>query len=264
MDDQEISDWMAFLEGRPGARACLVERYKPFVKNSVRRYCSRLPWVEEDDLEQLCWLGVNLALDKFNIELGYQFSTYADYHVRRALYSSPEVKRGLSRSQAKIVSKIRREHERLMQEKGSAPTIEELCQATGFTPQAVHSALDTLAACFPLSIETLLNAIDDADKSSLLVDLSQTIDERANGGGIDPEELKEAMQLLDPRDREVLILTYWDGLSDEEIVERISLPSRKNGDAADKDELKRKLVALRKIRSRAYKRLKRILNKMAR
>ena len=61
--------------GEPGARDRIVERYMPLVRSVASRYSGRGEPLE--DLVQVGSIGLVLAIERFDLERGVQFTTYA-------------------------------------------------------------------------------------------------------------------------------------------------------------------------------------------
>src|SRR6478752_5768314 len=116
-------------QGDLGAREALVRRFMPLARSLARRYDrSSEPF---EDLLQVAALGLLKALDRFDPERGHPFSSFAvptilgemRRHFRDAGWSV-HVPRG---SQERAL-KVRDAQERLANERGRAPTVQELAQ----------------------------------------------------------------------------------------------------------------------------------------
>jgi RNA polymerase sigma factor (sigma-70 family) len=112
-------------------------------------------FLDFDDLTQEGQTGLLKAVDRFNPHLGFQFSTYAAYWIRKA------VSRALSRServvrvpcgQSAIINKLFRAKEELQAKTGKEPTVEALAQHTGLSYEEINQLL--LVSQTALSLES--------------------------------------------------------------------------------------------------------------
>ena len=129
-------------EGDEQARRLLIERMMPLVRSLARRYANRGEPL--DDLEQVGCVGLIKAVDRFDLARELRFSTFAvptilgeiKRHFRDRAWSV-RVSRGLQELSARVT----REVDRLSTKLGRSPTIEDLAEATGTTPEQVLEAL---------------------------------------------------------------------------------------------------------------------------
>src|SRR5438876_12300006 len=143
--DKLFERWQKHGDER--ARAELVKRFLPLARNLARRYAgAREPF---DDLLQVASLGLVKAVDRFDIDRGAAFSSFAVPTILgelkryfRDLGWSVHVPRG-AQEQA---LKVQEAHERLTTKTGRAPTVDELAQYLELSVEDVLDALETAAA----------------------------------------------------------------------------------------------------------------------
>jgi RNA polymerase sigma-B factor len=211
--------WQKFGEQR--AREELVERFLPLARNLARRYAgAREPF---DDLLQVASLGLVKAIDRFDIDRGAAFSSFAVPTILgelkryfRDLGWSVHVPRG-AQEQA---LKVQEAQERLTTKTGRPPTVNELAEYLEFSIEEVLDALETAAAQHSASLDapredgdedsgTLVDVFGEDDPRYELVDETVTI--------------SEAARKLTARERKVLALRFVRDLTQTQIAQEIGV-----------------------------------------
>ena len=126
--------------GDQGACSRLVEENQGLIWSVVKRYARK--GQDSEDLYQLGCLGFLKAVRGFDLAFGTQFSTYAvpkiAGEIRRFLRDDGPVK--VSRGQKEQALAIHRARNQLTAQLGREPTLSELAQVTGLTPEDIASA----------------------------------------------------------------------------------------------------------------------------
>ena len=126
------------------ARDELIKGNLRLVLSVVQRFANRNE--NMDDLFQVGVIGLIKAIDNFNTELDVRFSTYAVPmcigEVRRFLRDSNPVR--VSRSMRDTAYKAMQVKERLTNERGYEPTVEEIAEELDKAPKAVDNALQRI------------------------------------------------------------------------------------------------------------------------
>ncbi len=199
------------------ARRVLIERMMPLVRSLARRYANRGEPL--DDLEQVGCVGLIKAVDRFDLDRELRFSTFAvptilgeiKRHFRDRAWSV-RVSRGLQELSAKVT----REVDRLSTKLGRSPTIEDLAEATSSTPEQVLEALQGAQAYSTVPLDEPIG--DDGEPVARIGS--------EDHGYVNAEqriELARGLRMLSERERRIVLLRFFAGLTQREIAERIGI-----------------------------------------
>ena len=172
----------------------------------VRRFLGR--GVEADDLYQLGCLGFLKAIDGFDLEFGTRFSTYAvpkiAGEIRRFLRDDGSVK--VSRTLKEQASQIKTARNTLTQTLGREPQLSELSELTGLAPEEIAAAE---LAVMPTDSLQRPASEDGCSLEQLLpgVEIEEQI--------IETVSLRDAVSSLEPRQRAVIRMRYYRGMTQE-------------------------------------------------
>jgi RNA polymerase sigma-B factor len=198
-----------------------------------------------DDLIQVGNIGLINALDRYNPAQGTRFSTYATPTILG------EIKRHFRDKAAGIKvprwlqelnQATRRTTQTLTQELGRPPAIQEIAERLGITDEEVVEALECGEASNLLSLDTHLELSTALDSSSLF-DLVGRMDKTLHDFEI-YGDLRNAMQLLGPREREVISLRFFEEMSQAKIARKLNISQ----------------MHVSRLQQRALKRLKELLS----
>lgn len=194
----------AAREGDDGACQQVLEENQGLIWSVVRRYCGR--GVEMDDLYQLGCLGFVKAVQGFDPGFGTQFSTYAvpkiAGEIRRFLRDDGPVK--VSRGMKERAGLIRAAQVRLEERLGREPTLSQLAEETGLEPEEVAAA--------QLSAEPVLSLQGETGESGLILE-GLLGDDGLEEKTVERLALERALELLPQRERTVIQLRYYKGLT---------------------------------------------------
>jgi len=191
-------------QGDREASEALVEENSGLIWSVARRFLGR--GTEADDLYQLGCLGFLKAVEGFDLSYGTQFSTYAvpkiAGEIRRFLRDDGAVK--VSRGMKERGVLVRGLRSRLCAELGREPALSELAEAAGLTPEEVAAAETATEPVISLQTETGEGGL--------------TLEGMLSGGGMEDGlverlALRGALEELPQREREVLLLRYYKGLT---------------------------------------------------
>ena len=200
--------------GDAAASELLVTENAALIWSVAKRFIGR--GAETDDLYQLGCLGFIKAVEGFDLEYGTQFSTYAvpkiAGEIRRFLRDDGAIKVSRGIKEQASTSKTIRSH--LTSALGREPTIQEIARQTGFTPEEIAMA-ETATAC----TESIHRQTGE-DGFSLEDILTDTESEERM---VEKISLKQAIEKLPERERMVIQLRYFHGLTQERASKVLSV-----------------------------------------
>lgn len=195
-------------QGDAAARSLLVEQNTGLIWSVARRFLGR--GTEADDLFQLGCLGFLKAIDGFELSYGTQFSTYAvpkiSGEIRRFLRDDGAVK--VSRTLKERAFTIKSAKNKLLQELGREPTVEELAEHLSITAEDIALAENATAAVESIQQEsgqdgfTLEHVLSDSDCEDHMLERIA---------------LRNAVERLQPRESVVIRLRYYHGLTQDRV-----------------------------------------------
>ena len=204
-------------EGDKKARDELINGNLRLVLSVIQRFSNR--GENLDDLFQVGCIGLIKAIDNFNTSLDVRFSTYAVPmiigEVRRYLRDNNPVR--VSRSMRDTAYHAMQIKERLSNEKGKEPSVEEIAKEMGLPKENVVIALESVVD--PVSFYEPVNT-SGGDTIYLMDQLSSDEDD---GDWVDEMMLKEALKNLPAREKKILSMRYMRGMTQTEVAEEIGI-----------------------------------------
>lgn len=211
MEDREL--FLAAQKGDKAAKEQLFDKNVGLIHYMVKRFINR-SGVEAEDLFQIGSVGLLKAIEKFDIEYGVCFSTYAVPlimgEIRRFLRDDGMIK--VSRSVKENAKRIKWVREELQQETGREPTLSELSQKSGITIEDIMVAWDA-----GREVESLYQTVYEADGSEVcLLDLI--------GQEAESEEvvnrllLEKLLDSLDKQEQSLLRLRYFENKTQMQVA----------------------------------------------
>ena len=195
-------------QGDEQAKERLITENSGLIWSIARRFLGR--GTEADDLYQLGCLGFLKAVEGFDLEFGTQCSTYAvpkiAGEIRRFLRDDGAVK--VSRTIKERATAVRAMKNHLSNALGREPTLLEISRQTGLTPEEIALAENATAATQSIHRET------GEEGFSLEHILSDTETEEAM---VEKISLRQAIEALPERERTVLKLRYYHGLTQQRV-----------------------------------------------
>ena len=208
-------------DGDLQAREQLIEQYMSLVRSLARRYSYRGEQLE--DLVQIGAIGLIKAIDRFDLERGVELTTYATPNIVGEIKRhfrdkgwSVRVPRGLQELNVQLSRLL----DQLTVELGRSPTIPELAKAAGVEEEEVLEALESGRAYTSLSLSVGGSGGDDDELDPLE---SLGTEEREYEVSEDRAVLAPGFKALDDRERRILQLRFFEGLTQSQIAQRVGI-----------------------------------------
>lgn len=172
-----------------------------------------------DDIFQVGCIGLIKAMDNFNTSLNLRFSTYAVPmiigEIRRYLRDNNSIR--ISRSMRDTAYKAMQVKERLMNDKQREPTIEEIARELDIPKEEVVLALESIVE--PVSLYEPVYS----DGGDTIYVMDQVGDHNDDKNWLDEIALKEAIRHLSDREKRILNLRFFKGMTQIEVSAEIGI-----------------------------------------
>lgn len=208
-------------QGDLQAREQLIEQYMSLVRSLARRYSYR--GEQLDDLVQIGAIGLIKAIDRFDLNRGVELTTYATPNIIGEIKRhfrdrgwSVRVPRGLQELNVQLSKLV----EQLTVQLARSPTIPELAKAAGVEEEEVLEALESGRAYSSLSLSQG-GGNEDGDEIDPLEMLGDV--EHQYEVSEDRAVLAPGFKALDDRERAILHLRFFEGLTQSQIAAQVGI-----------------------------------------
>lgn len=203
--------------GDKQARDELINGNLRLVLSVIQRFSNR--GENMDDLFQVGVIGLIKAIDNFNLDLDVRFSTYAVPmcigEIRRYLRDDNAVR--VSRSMRDTAYKAMQVKERLTNEYGKEPTVEQIANELGMKKSDVVLALEAIVE--PVSLYEPVYS----DGGDTIYVMDQVGDSNTDTDWIDEIMIKDELKNLEPREHRILYMRFMQGKTQMETAEEIGI-----------------------------------------
>lgn len=207
---------------RETARDGLVHLHLPLVEHCARRFRNRGEPYE--DLVQVGTIGLIKAIDRFDLERGVEFSTYATPtilgEIKRYFRDKGWAIRVPRRLQ-ELRMQISAATGELTQSLGRSPTPRELAEAVGCSVEEIVEGLESSNAYATLSLDASEDDSEGGVGQSMLEAIG--IDDEALAQVEIRESVKPLLEGLPPREKRILLLRFFKNMTQSQIADEIGV-----------------------------------------
>jgi len=207
-------------DGDVAARQELIERHVEFVRRLAQRYARR--GEQLDDLTQVGCVGLIKAIDRYDGGFGASLTTYAAPNILGEIKRhfrdrgwSVRVPREIQELNVRLTKLV----DELTTKLGRSPSVDELAEAANASVEQVLEALESSSAYSAMSLS---EGPDPDEEGGGPID---TLGE--DDAGYEQSEqritLATGIQRLPPRERAILHLRFFEGLTQSEIADRVGI-----------------------------------------
>jgi RNA polymerase sigma-B factor len=205
--------------GDQDAREHILVELMPLVRALASRYAGRGEPLE--DLVQVGALGLIKAVDRFDVDRGVEFSSYAVPTIvgeMRRHFRDKAWAMHVPRRLKELSVRLSRVLDELTTDLGRSPTVPELAEATGVEEEDVIDALDSAHA---YSTRSLHAPFDDEGEDNLFDKLG--VEEEGYVEVEDTALVDAGLEALDERERRIVELRFFDEMTQSQIAAELGI-----------------------------------------
>ncbi|MDF2557283.1 MAG: polymerase sigma factor SigD [Bacillales bacterium] len=222
--------WKKYQEnGDSLSHETLVKQYGYLVDQMANRLSSSIPQsiIPREDLISLGYIGLLNAIKKFDYNKGFQFETYGLWRIKGSMLDGIRkmdwVPRGYREKAKELNNAIKHLEQTLMR----VPTEEELSHFLNMSPEEIDKSMATLTLSTLLSLNEPINTNEEDGKQQERLDQIADVQSISQDKQLQIKEFKkimaESIDKMPEKERLVISLLYYEGISQVEIAEILNL-----------------------------------------
>ncbi|AGK55355.1 sigma-70 family RNA polymerase sigma factor [Bacillus sp. 1NLA3E] len=222
--------WKAYRENLDfNAQESLVNQYLYLVEQMANRLSLTIPQriIPKEDLIGLGYIGLIEAIKKFDYKKGYQFETYGLWRIKGAMLDGIRKMDWVPRSLREKAKKLNSAYRHLEQSLMRSPTEEELSEYLKLALDEVDQAMAAISVSTIISLNEPLNTNDVDGKQQTRIEQLKDDQSASQEQLMQRVEFRNMMALaidkLPEKERLVISLFYYEGLTQSEITEVLNL-----------------------------------------
>lgn len=204
--------------GDNAATEQLIKENSGLIWSVVKRFTNR--GYEAEDLFQIGSIGLLKCIKKFNMEYEVRFSTYAVPmimgEIKRFIRDDGMIK--VSRPLKELAQKAKYMQETLTHQTGRAPTVNELAESLKTNVEELVMAMES-----GFEVESLYQTVNHNDSGEVYLIDKLDQNEPYDGGMVDTIALKQIINSLKPKERQVIIMRYFQDKTQTEVAKSIGV-----------------------------------------
>lgn len=219
--EEEVELGKRVSQGDREAEKKLVEANLRLVISIAKRYANR--GLELEDLVQEGNMGLMTAARKFDYTKGFKFSTYATWWIRQAISRALAEKSRTIRLPIRsfeAMQRIQKFQYRILAERGTEPTVEEIASKFGVSPEMV-TVLQSMIHD-PLSLETPIGEEENVQLKEFVADPGSDIAFQIVEQHARRQAVEQMLSTLSARQRDIIRLRFGLGRFEPKTLEEVA------------------------------------------
>lgn len=197
----------------------IVQKYIPLVKYIASRVIiGKNKYIEYEDLIGYGMVGLMDAINKFKVDKGMKFSTYASIRIKGAMLDEIRKNSPITKSASDKLNKYNKVVEDYEKKYSREPEAEEIANAMGLTIKDIIHIENYVNYISMVSLEDFIfSDNDDISLKSTIEDTSSPSPEKVIEEKEETKYLSKALGMLKEKDKTVITLYYYEGLTLKQI-----------------------------------------------